>query len=112
MAYPVAAGNTAVFKGSELSPRTLSAIVSVFTEAGLPPGVINFVSSDASNAASATETLVAHPAVKKVNFTGSTAVGRIIGRLAGENLKPVLLELGGKAPAIFRNKLGYRRDIL
>jgi len=52
------------------------------------------------DAAAVTKALIEHPAVKKINFTGSTPIGRIIAKLAGENLKPVLLELGGKAPAI------------
>jgi acyl-CoA reductase-like NAD-dependent aldehyde dehydrogenase len=98
--FPVAAGNTVVFKGSELAPRTMGAIVSVFHEAGLPKGVINTVFHKPASAASITSMLIAHPRVRKVNFTGSTNVGRIIGRLAGENIKPVVLELGGKAPAI------------
>jgi acyl-CoA reductase-like NAD-dependent aldehyde dehydrogenase len=100
VAFPLAAGNTVVLKGSELSPRVMWAIASVLNEAGLPKGALNFITSGPGDAAAVTEALVAHPEVKKVNFTGSTAVGKIIGRLAGEHLKPVLLELGGKAPAI------------
>ncbi len=98
--FPLAAGNTVVLKGSELSPRTMWAIGSVFVEAGVPAGAVNVVYAAPSSAAAVTEALIAHKAVRKVNFTGSTAVGRVIGRLAGENLKPALLELGGKAPAI------------
>lgn len=99
--YPLAAGNTVVLKGTELAPRTMWAIASVFVEAGVPPGVVNLVyAAPGPDAASVTETLVAHPAVRKINFTGSTAVGRILGKLAGEHLKPLLLELGGKASAI------------
>ncbi|KAK8016311.1 aldehyde dehydrogenase family protein [Apiospora rasikravindrae] len=97
---PIAAGNTAVFKGSELSPAVFWAITSCFQEAGVPDGVINFLSTDPAHAAEVTESLIADPVVRKVNFTGSTAVGRIIGRLCGQHLKPVVLELGGKAPAI------------
>ncbi|KAL8305523.1 hypothetical protein RB597_003684 [Gaeumannomyces tritici] len=100
VALPLAAGNTVVLKGSELSPRTMWGIVSAFADAGLPAGALNVVFSSRDNAAAVTGALVAHPAVRKINFTGSTAVGRIVGRLAGENLKPVLLELGGKAPAV------------
>ncbi|TPX08416.1 uncharacterized protein E0L32_010146 [Thyridium curvatum] len=98
--FPLAAGNTVVFKGSEFSPRVMWALCSVLAEAGLPAGALNFLVSAPEQAAEVTEALVKHPEVKKINFTGSTNVGRIIGRLAGENLKPVLLELGGKAPAI------------
>lgn len=75
-------------------------LCSVFHEAGLPKGVLNMLVHEHVNAPAITSSLISNPQVKKVNFTGSTAVGRIIGRLAGENLKPVLLELGGKASAI------------
>lgn len=75
-------------------------IGSVFQEAGLPEGVLNVLFHEPANAAAITEQLITDPEIKKINFTGSTGVGRIIGRLAGEHLKPVLLELGGKAPAI------------
>lgn len=98
--FPLAAGNTAILKGSELCPRTMWGLCSVFHEAGLPDGVLNLLFHEPANAASVTQMLIADPAVKKINFTGSTVVGRIIGKLAGEQLKPVLLELGGKAPAI------------
>ena len=98
--FPIAAGNTAILKGSELCQRTMWALCSVFIEAGLPAGVLNLLFHAPANAPAITQQLIAHPAVKKINFTGSTMVGRIIGRLAGEHLKPVLLELGGKAPAI------------
>lgn len=100
VAFPIAAGNTVVLKGSEMSPRTMWAISSVFHEAGLPAGVLNTFSVEPSQAASITSALISNPAVRKINFTGSTNVGRAIGKLAGENIKPVVLELGGKAPAI------------
>ncbi|MCJ1427414.1 hypothetical protein MMC29_005317 [Sticta canariensis] len=98
--YAIAAGNTVILKGSELSPRCHWAVGSVFKEAGLPDGVLNVLTHRPQDAAEVTRTLVEHPAVKKINFTGSTAVGRIIAAMAGKNLKPVLLELGGKASAI------------
>ncbi|KUI57094.1 Vanillin dehydrogenase [Cytospora mali] len=98
--FPMAAGNTVVFKVSELSPKTMWGICSVFADAGLPDGVLNMIAHTPANAAAITGQLIANEHIKKINFTGSTTVGRIIGRLAGENLKPVLLELGGKAPAI------------
>lgn len=115
--FPIAAGNTVVFKGSELSPRTLWAIGDVFREAGLPEGVLNVIFHERASAASVTSALIKNPHVKKINFTGSTPVGHIVGKLAGENLKPIVLELGGKAPSIvwedadldlaaFRNALG------
>jgi acyl-CoA reductase-like NAD-dependent aldehyde dehydrogenase len=100
IAYPLAAGNTAILKAPEFSPLCSHAIVSCFHDAGLPEGVLNLIAHQPSDAAAVTKHLMEHPSVKKVNFTGSTAVGKIIAKLAGENLKPVLLELGGKAPAI------------
>jgi acyl-CoA reductase-like NAD-dependent aldehyde dehydrogenase len=78
----------------------MHSIVSVFQEAGLPRGVLNFLAHDPRDAALITEQLISNPLISKVNFTGSTTVGRVIGRLAGHHLKPVLLELGGKAPVI------------
>ncbi len=96
----MAAGNTTVLKGSELSPRCFSAIGSIFKEAGLPDGALNVITVRPEDAAEVTKALIQHTAVKKINFTGSTAVGSIIATTAGKNLKPVLLELGGKASAI------------
>ncbi|BCH23951.1 salicylaldehyde dehydrogenase [Mesorhizobium sp. L-8-3] len=100
VAMPIACGNTVVLKASELCPGTHRLIGQVLVEAGLPKGVINVVTNDPADAPEIVETLIAHPAVKRVNFTGSTGVGRIIGELAGRHLKPALLELGGKAPLV------------
>ena len=97
---PIACGNTAVLKASESSPYTQYLIVDCFRQAGLPPGVLNFICCPRSTAAAVTEAMVAHDAVARVNFTGSTAVGRIIGTLCAKYMKPVVLELGGKAPMI------------
>ena len=100
ISYALAAGNTCVLKGPELAPRCYHALVSAFRDAGLPDGVLNLVFHRPQDAAAVTEALIAHPAVKKVNFTGSTAVGRIVAAMAGKHLKPVITELGGKASAI------------
>jgi acyl-CoA reductase-like NAD-dependent aldehyde dehydrogenase len=100
VAMPLACGNTVVLKASELCPGVHQLIGQVLMEAGLPKGVVNVVTNAPDNAAAVVEALVAHPAVKRINFTGSTRVGRIIAELAGRHLKPVLLELGGKAPLI------------
>ena len=81
--YAIAAGNSAILKGPEFSPRCSWAIGSVFKEAGLPDGVLNVIAHQPSDAAAVTAALIKHPSVKKVNFTGSTAVGKIIARLAG-----------------------------
>lgn len=98
--YAIAAGNTAVFKGSELSPRGSWVFGSIFKEAGLPDGVLNVIYHRPQDAVSVTNTVIEHPFVKKINFTGSTMVGSLISAKAGKELKPVLMELGGKASAI------------
>jgi acyl-CoA reductase-like NAD-dependent aldehyde dehydrogenase len=100
IAMPLACGNTVVLKASELCPATYSLIGQAMQEAGLPKGVVNVVTNAPADAGAIVEALIAHPAVKRVNFTGSTRVGRIIAATAGKYLKPVLLELGGKAPLI------------
>jgi vanillin dehydrogenase len=100
VAMPLACGNTVVFKASENCPRTHALIVESFREAGLPKGAINLVSNAPEDAPKVVEALIAHPKVKRINFTGSTRVGRIIAQTAAGYLKPVLLELGGKAPLI------------
>ncbi|KAG8533612.1 uncharacterized protein KY384_001352 [Bacidia gigantensis] len=96
----LAGGNTVVLKGSELSPRCFWAIGSIFREAGLPDGVLSVIYTRPEEAAAVTNALIAHAAVRKVSFTGSTAIGRVIAEQCGRELKPCLLELGGKAPAI------------
>jgi acyl-CoA reductase-like NAD-dependent aldehyde dehydrogenase len=75
-------------------------IVEAFAEAGFPDGVVNLVTNAQADAAEVVGTLIDHPAVRRINFTGSTAVGRIVAMRAAQNLKPVLLELGGKAPLL------------
>jgi acyl-CoA reductase-like NAD-dependent aldehyde dehydrogenase len=100
VAMPIACGNTVVLKASELCPAVHRLIGECFNAAGLPKGVLNVITNAPEDAATIVEALIANPAVKHVNFTGSSRVGRIIGRIAGENLKPALLELGGKAPLI------------
>ncbi|HVY52101.1 MAG TPA: aldehyde dehydrogenase [Devosia sp.] len=98
IAMPLACGNTVVLKASESCPGIHRLIGQCLADAGMPKGVVNVITNDPKDAAVVVETLIAHPAVRRVNFTGSTAVGRRIGELAGRHLKPVLLELGGKAP--------------
>ncbi|CZR32543.1 putative NAD-dependent aldehyde dehydrogenases [Fusarium proliferatum ET1] len=100
VAFALATGNTTVLKGSELSPRVFWAIGDVFRQAGLPDGCLNVIYHRTADAAAVTDALIAHPAIKKINFTGSTLVGSIIASLAGKHVKPLLLELGGKASAI------------
>jgi acyl-CoA reductase-like NAD-dependent aldehyde dehydrogenase len=100
IAYPLALGNAVVFKGSELSPGTHSLLIEAFVEAGLPPGALNGIFSTPEAAPEILDELINHPAIKRINFTGSTNVGRIIAEKAGRVLKRCLLELGGKAPMI------------
>jgi benzaldehyde dehydrogenase (NAD) len=96
----LAFGNTVVLKASELCPRTHAHVAAAIADAGVPPGVINFLTNAPADAAAVVEELIAHPHTRRVNFTGSTRVGRIIAETAGRHLKRVLLELGGKAPLI------------
>jgi acyl-CoA reductase-like NAD-dependent aldehyde dehydrogenase len=100
LAMPLACGNAVVLKASELCPGTHELIGRVLVEAGLPKGVVNVVTNAPADAAAVVEALIAHSAVRRVNFTGSTRVGRIVAELAARHLKPVLLELGGKAPLV------------
>jgi benzaldehyde dehydrogenase (NAD) len=100
IAVPLACGNTVVLKGSELCPATHGLVIQALQEAGLPPGVVNFVTNAPADASAIVETMVAHPAVRRVNFTGSTHVGRIIAGLCAKYLKQSVLELGGKAPLL------------
>jgi acyl-CoA reductase-like NAD-dependent aldehyde dehydrogenase len=100
VASPLACGNTVVLKGSEICPRTHAEIARALNDAGLPPGVVNYVTHEADDAAAVVDELIAHPAVRRVNFTGSTRVGRLVAENAARHLKRVLLELGGKAPMV------------
>ncbi|NIJ07590.1 acyl-CoA reductase-like NAD-dependent aldehyde dehydrogenase [Sphingomonas vulcanisoli] len=100
IAVPLACGNTVVLKASEQCPRTHSLIIEAFAEAGFPEGTVNIVTNAPQDAGDIVGSLIDHPAVRRINFTGSTHVGKIIAKRAAEHLKPVLLELGGKAPLI------------
>jgi acyl-CoA reductase-like NAD-dependent aldehyde dehydrogenase len=100
VATPLAFANTVVLKASELCPRTHAAVVNALVDAGLPAGVINLITNDPADAADVVDELIAHPATRRINFTGSTKVGRLIAEKAGAHLKRVLLELGGKAPMV------------
>ncbi|TCA01227.1 MULTISPECIES: aldehyde dehydrogenase [Rhizobium] len=100
IAMPIACGNTVVLKASEQCPGTHRLIATALTEAGLPAGVVNVITNAPEDAPEIVAALIAHPAVKRVNFTGSTKVGKIIAETCGRHLKPALLELGGKAPLV------------
>ncbi|NLR70253.1 aldehyde dehydrogenase [Novosphingobium sp. ERN07] len=100
IAVPLACGNAVILKASEQCPRTHALIIEAFAEAGFPEGVVNVVTNAPADAADVVGALIDAPEVKRINFTGSTAVGRIIATRAAQHLKPCLLELGGKAPLI------------
>lgn len=100
VATPLACGNTVIFKGSEICPATHGLIVEAFADAGLPPGVLNYLSNAPQDAPAIVDAIIAAPAVRRVNFTGSTRVGKLIARRCAEYLTPAVLELGGKAPLL------------
>jgi acyl-CoA reductase-like NAD-dependent aldehyde dehydrogenase len=96
VAPALAAGCTIVLKPAEQTPLTALRLGELAREAGIPEGVLNVITGDGETGAA----LVDHPDVDKIAFTGSTAVGREIGGKAGQALKRVTLELGGKSPNI------------
>lgn len=97
IAAPLASGNTVVVKASEDAPLACALFIAdLLRDAGLPPGALNVLTNDPADAARIAETLIADPRVRRVNFTGSTNVGRRIGELAARHLTPAVLELGGK----------------
>ncbi|MGA8231234.1 MAG: aldehyde dehydrogenase [Candidatus Acidiferrales bacterium] len=100
VAIPLAYGNTVVLKASEESPGTHLAIASVLNDAGFPAGTINVITNSPKDAADVVDALIVHPKTRRINFTGSTKIGRLIAEKAGKHLKRTLLELGGKAPMI------------
>ena len=101
IAAPLALGNAVVLKPSEWSPFSGGLLWGeIFAEAGLPAGVLNVVTHAPGAAGPIGDVLIEHPAVRRLNFTGSSAVGRIIAEAAGRQLKRVVLELGGHNPLI------------
>lgn len=100
IAVPLACGNAVILKASEACPRTHALIIEAFAEAGFPEGTVNVVTNAPADAGEVVGALIDAPEVKRINFTGSTAVGKIIARRAADHLKPCLLELGGKAPLL------------
>src|SRR2546422_6435 len=93
----VAAGCSIVIKGPEDTPGSVAELVRAFVDAGLPAGVINLVYGVPSEIS---EYLVPHPVIRKISFTGSSAVGKHLAALAGKHMKRVTMELGGHAPGI------------
>lgn len=100
IASPLACGNTVVLKGSELCPLTHRAVIDILNGSGLPAGVANVVTALPDQSEPVVNRLIAHPAVRRVNFTGSTRVGRQVAITAAQHLKRCVLELSGKASLI------------
>jgi acyl-CoA reductase-like NAD-dependent aldehyde dehydrogenase len=101
IAAPIALGNTVVLKPSELSPYVGGLVWGeIFSEAGLPEGVLNIVTHAPGEAGPIGDEFAENPLVRVINFTGSTEIGRRIAEAAGRNLKRVVLELGGSNPLI------------
>ncbi|VDB92108.1 unnamed protein product [Peniophora sp. CBMAI 1063] len=100
VAIPAILGNSIVMRPSEFSPRVHALIIDAFNEAGIPPGVINFVPMSPQDTPTLTQEIIAHPAIRNVSFTGSDRIGRVIATECAKHLKPCVLELGGKNPAL------------
>lgn len=100
VATPLICGNSVILKPSEYSPRTQRFVAEAIQAAGIPDGVINYLSVAPKDAPQMCEFLIQHKSIRRINFTGSDKVGRAIATAAAKVLKPVLLELGGKAPVI------------
>jgi succinate-semialdehyde dehydrogenase/glutarate-semialdehyde dehydrogenase len=97
VAAAFAAGCTAIVKGPEETPASVAELIKAFDEAGMPKGSVNLVYGIP---AEISEYLISHPIVRKVTFTGSTAVGKQLASLAGSHMKRATMELGGHSPAI------------
>ena len=93
----VAAGCSIIIKGPEETPASCAELVRAYADAGVPEGVINLVYGIPSEIS---EYLIPHPVIRKISFTGSTAVGKLLASMAGLHMKLVTMELGGHAPAI------------
>lgn len=97
---PLLAGNTVVLKTTEQTPQSQLLWAELLFEAGVPREALTVVHISTDDAPSLVPALVTDRRIRHVNFTGSTRVGSIIAGDAGRSLKPTLMELGGKAPAL------------
>ena len=97
IAIALAAGCSIIVKGPEETPASCAALVRCYVDAGLPPGVVQLVFGVP---AEISEYLIPHPVIRKISFTGSTAIGKQLSALAGLHMKRATMELGGHAPAI------------
>ncbi len=93
----LAAGCSVILKGPEETPASCAALIRVYQDAGVPPGVVNLVFGVP---AEISEYLIPHPVIRKVTFTGSTPVGKQLAALAGLHMKRITMELGGHAPVL------------
>ncbi|MFG1280201.1 aldehyde dehydrogenase [Xanthobacter autotrophicus] len=100
IAYPLVCGNTVIFRASEMSPRVHALVVEAVHAAGFPQDSLKLIVNLPEDAPELIEAMIADPRVRRVNFTGSTRVGRIIGELCGRHLKKSVLELGDKSPLV------------
>jgi len=100
VAAALAAGCTVVAKGNEETPASGAEVIQAFVDAGVPGGVVNLVYGDPAEISSS---LIRHPAIRKLSFTGSTAVGKHLASLCGAHMKRTSMELGGHAPVIVTN---------
>jgi len=100
VAPALAAGCTVVLKPAEQTPLSALALAELAERAGIPPGVLNIVTSDSAQSIEVGQALCDSPVVRKLTFTGSTPVGRILMRQSAPTIKKLSLELGGLAPFI------------
>jgi betaine-aldehyde dehydrogenase len=108
IAPALAAGCTVVLKPAEQTPLSILELAKDFEAVGIPPGVVNIVTGDGPGAGAP---LVTHPEVRKIAFTGSAEVGKLIMRNAADQLKRVSLELGGKSPNIFFSDADFENAV-
>lgn len=111
IAMPLACGNTVILKASELCPKTHQRVIEIINDSGFPENVINIITNRPDEASDVVDALISHPAVRHINFTGSTRVGRLIAELAAKHLKRCLLELSGKAPFIVLDDANIERAV-
>lgn len=94
----LAAGCTMIVKPSPETPFSVLTLGYLALQAGFPPGVFNVLTTSLDNTPSLSEALCRHELVKKVTFTGSTRVGKLVAKICSDGLKKVTLELGGNCP--------------
>ena len=100
LAAALAAGCSIIVKAPEETPASPAELIRVFIDAGVPAGVVNLVYGDPAHISTY---LIAHPAIRKISFTGSTPVGKQLAAMAGQHMKRMTMELGGHAPVIVFN---------